>query len=293
MTIASPLPLRFTIGARTLFAVRRRLVRVGYNLDDVLRAEALRLPPLDGDGYLVTSLPERHLAATAVALPGSAMMVRQRYSRRYADLAGGFDAYFAAMSSNARSALKRKAKKLDGAATIAVRSYRSADEIAVFHALALPLSRKTYQDRLLGAGLPADPAEMLRLAAADRARAWLLFADGAPIAYLYTPAEGDTLIYAFLGYDPDWAEYSPGVVLQVEAMKTVFAEARFRRFDFTEGDGQHKRQFATGAVDCVDVLLLRPGLANRALVAGLKAFDNAVTLAKRVVPSNFARKLKR
>lgn len=293
MTIAAPWPLRFTIGARTLFAVRRRLVRMGYGLDDALSETPLRLPPIEGDGYLVTSLPEHHIALMQAALPGALMLIRQRYSRRYADLSGDFESYFAGLSSNARSALRRKAKKLAAAAAIEVRGYRTAPEIEVFHALALPLSRRTYQDRLLGAGLPADPGEMLRLAAKDRARAWLLFADGAAIAYLYTPAKGDTLVYAHLGYDPEWAEHSPGAVLQIEAMKAIFAEKRFARFDFTEGDGQHKRQFATGAVACVDLLLLRPSLANRALVAGLKAFDGAVALAKRVVPSSIARKLKR
>lgn len=293
MTIAAPWPLRFTIGARTLFTVRRRLVRIGHELEDALADAPLRLPPLDGDGYLVTSLPERHQAAIKAALPGAILFVRQRYSRRYADLSGDFDGYFAGLSSNARSALKRKARKLAETARVEVRGYRTAEEIAAFHARALPLSRRTYQDRLLGAGLPADPAEMLRRAAEDRARAWLLFAEDLPIAYLYTPAEGDTLIYAYLGYDPAWAQHSPGAVLQFEAMKAIFAERRFARFDFTEGDGQHKRQFSTGAVDCVDLLLLRPSLSNHALVAGLKAFDRAVALAKRMVPANLARKLKR
>lgn len=293
MTIAAPWPLRFTIGARTLFSVRRRLVRVGYDLDDALAEAPRQLPPLDGDGYLVTSLPDRHVEGAKAALPGAIMLIRQHYSRRYADLSGDFDGYFAGMSANARSALRRKAKKLEAAAQIAVIGYRTPEEIMAFHALALPLSRRTYQDRLLGAGLPDDPEEMLRLAVGDSVRAWLLFADGRPIAYLCTPVEGDTLIYAWLGYDPDWAEHSPGAVLQIEAMKAIFAEGCFVRFDFTEGDGQHKRQFATGAVECVDLLLLKPSLTNRALLVGLKAFDGAVALAKRVIPSDFARKLKR
>jgi CelD/BcsL family acetyltransferase involved in cellulose biosynthesis len=72
-------------------------------------------------------------------------------------------------------------------------------------------------------------------------------------------------------------------VLQLEAMQDLFGEARFAAFDFTEGEGQHKRQFATGGVACVDVLLLRPGLVNRAVIAGLARFNGAVALLKRVV----------
>ncbi len=123
---------------------------------------------------------------------------------------------------------------------------------------------------------------MARLAAANNVRAWLLFVEGKPVSYLYAPADGDTLIYAYLGYDPEFAKFFPGAVLQTEAMRQVIEEGRFR-FDFTEGDGQHKRQFATGSVDCVDLLLLRKTVGNRVLLAGLRGFDGAMSLAKRVV----------
>ena len=66
-------------------------------------------------------------------------------------------------------------------------------------------------------------------------------------------------------------------------MQDLFGEGRFAAFDFTEGEGQHKRQFATGGVACVDLLLLRPTVANRAVMAALGGFDGAVALAKRGV----------
>ncbi|MGZ8346377.1 MAG: GNAT family N-acetyltransferase, partial [Allosphingosinicella sp.] len=114
----------------------------------------------------------------------------------------------------------------------------------------------------------------------EQLRGWLLFVEGRPVSYLYAPAEGETLVYAHLGYEPEFAEYSPGTVLQMEAMRQLMAERRFRLFDFTEGEGQHKRQFATDGVDCVDLMLLRPTLANLAIGHGLAGFDAAVALAK-------------
>ena len=71
-------------------------------------------------------------------------------------------------------------------------------------------------------------------------------------------------------------------MLQLEAMRTLFAEGRFARLDFTEGEGQHKRQFATGGVPCADLLLLRPTLANRAAIAALAGFDKTMAGAKRM-----------
>jgi CelD/BcsL family acetyltransferase involved in cellulose biosynthesis len=60
-------------------------------------------------------------------------------------------------------------------------------------------------------------------------------------------------------------------------------EQSFERFDFTEGEGQHKRQFATGSLECVDLLLLRRNASN--LIAGhvLAGFDRAVAIVKRAV----------
>ena len=72
-------------------------------------------------------------------------------------------------------------------------------------------------------------------------------------------------------------------MLQLEAMRGLMDEGRFRLFDFTEGDGQHKRQFGTGALDCVDLLLVRPTIANLLAGHALNGFDGAVALARRAV----------
>ncbi len=288
---ATRLPLRFQVGARTLFAVERQLVRVPLSLDEALAARAPALPPLDrdADGYAITSLPDSQLAT--VATGGLFAFVRQRYTRYFIDLTTGFDAYLATLSANTRSGIKRKAKKLAQASggSLDVRRFRTPSEIEAFHAVARDLSRKTYQAKLLGGGLPEDARfvqAMLALAAADAVRAWLLYVEGQPVAYLYCPIESGTVRYDHVGHDPDFGELSPGSVLQMEAMRDLFDEGCHRRFDFTEGEGQHKRQFATGGVGCVDLLLLRPTVTNRATVAALGAFDRAMARAKQVVATN-------
>lgn len=272
--------LRFQIGARTLASVTRDLARVALSLDDVLAARAPVLPAAGRDGYLVTSLPEAF--ADAVRRDGMVAVVRQRYTRFYADLAIGHDAWLAALSGSARSTLKRKGRKA-AAAGIEVRAYRTPDELAAFYPLARAVSAKTYQERLLDAGLPGDAASVARLqmlAAADGVRGWLLLIGGEPAAYLCCTAQGSALRYDYVGHDPALNDLSPGTVLQAAAMEALFAD-RFARFDFTEGEGQHKRLFSTGGVDCVDVLLLRPTLANRMTLAALTGFDGAMARAKR------------
>lgn len=293
MTAAVSLPLRFRVGARTMFSVRRKLVRIGLSLDEAMAGQGIELPPLPpaADGYFLTSLPERQLASLTTRHGDMIALVRQHYARRYADLSGSFDDYLATFSGKSRSTLRRKVRKfakLSGG-EVDFRTYRTQDEMAEFHDLARRLSAKTYQEKLLDYGLPDDAefvSDMMRAASRDQVRGCLLFADGKPVSYLYAPADGDTLVYAYLGYDPEWSRHSPGTVLLMEALRQIIDENRFRRFDFTEGDGEQKQRFATGKLDCADLLLLRKSFANRALVAALSGFDGIVALAKRLRPAS-------
>src|SRR3546814_15265943 len=55
------LPLKFQVGARTLWSISRRLVRVPLSLADVLEPRVPPLPPLDvaADGILLRSAERR------------------------------------------------------------------------------------------------------------------------------------------------------------------------------------------------------------------------------------------
>jgi CelD/BcsL family acetyltransferase involved in cellulose biosynthesis len=284
----SPVMLPLRVGARTVFTLQRQLVRAAMPLER--RTSLPDLPALSNDahGFFVTGIRADLQRRLEARHPGMKPFVRQRYHRHFASLQDSFEIYFARFSAKGRSTLKRKLRKLSerSGGQLDVRSYAAPDEMAEFHRNARAVSATTYQERLLGAGLPTGEGALARmrdLAAKDAVRAWLLFLDGQPISYLFAPADGDRLIYAYLGYDPAFAELSPGTVLQLEALRLLMEERRFRLFDFTEGDGQHKRQFATGSVECVDLLLLRPTPANLAIGHGLQAFDAVVERSKRAL----------
>ncbi|MCU6453649.1 GNAT family N-acetyltransferase [Sphingomonas sp. A2-49] len=270
----------FRIGARTLLSVRRDLVRVALSLDAALAGHVPPLPPAGGDGYLVTSLPASRLGEVDAA--GRLIAVRQRYMRYHADLTIGHDRWHAGLSRSARATLARKCRRA-AAAGVEIRAYRTPQELGAFHPIAQAVSATTYQARLLDAGWPCDAVSLAglhALAAADGLRAWALLVRGAPAAYLCCTAEGATLRYEHVGHDPAFGALSPGVVLQAAAMRALFKD-RFACLDFTEGEGQHKRLFATASVACADLLVLRPTMSNRVLLAALAAFDGGVAAAKR------------
>ncbi len=282
--VAATVALPFQVGARTLATVSRRLVRLSVPLEQALAGDPLILPglPATADGYFIRALPDAMRAE--LAAPGLRAFVRQSYPRHHARLDQSFDDWFANLSANARSTLRRKRRKLAEASggALDVRQYGRPGDVAEFFAHARAVSADTYQEKLLDAGLPADALPAMRaLAERGEMRGWLLFLDERPIAYLYAPAQGRTLLYAHLGYRAEFGHLSPGGVLQLEAMRMLLEERAFAYFDFTEGDGQHKRQFATASLPSHDLLLVRDTLGNRAALRTLDAFDSSVALAKR------------
>ncbi len=274
----------FTLGSRRLLSVPRALATWAFSLEDVLAGALPPAPPAGRDGLRVLSAPTEQLDAIAARYPGFIAGGRQDYHRHYIDMGQSFDAYLAQFSGKTRSTLRRKAKRLaDEAGGYTVTQHRTPAELEAFLDAALPLSARTYQARLLDAGLPDSPdarRTMLHAAEADRMRAFLLHAGGQPVAYLSLPVTGATLVYAHLGYDPAWARLSVGTVLQMDALERLFAETRYRWFDFTEGDGAHKAMFGTHWAACSSLMLLEPTLTNRSLLGLRGAFDAGVSGAK-------------
>ena len=296
--------IAFTVGARRLFAVERRLEPMAFSLEDALAGTMPVEPTLTdkADGVRVLSAPLAMADEIEATFPNHIAGAREEYRRHYILMNGSFEDYLARFSGKTRSTLKRKAKKFAAAdgGKLDVRAYSTDDEIARFLELALPLSGKTYQARLLDAGLPDTEAArtaMLAEADAGRMRCFLLFLGDEPVAYLSLPVDGHTLVYAHLGYDPAHAHLSPGTVLQMEALRRLFAEGCFRFFDFTEGEGAHKALFGTHSIACCSFLLLRETLANRVLLGARDGFDAAVAQIKMLTQSGgslgVARKLLR
>jgi CelD/BcsL family acetyltransferase involved in cellulose biosynthesis len=280
-------PFRFTLGELRLFAPTLPLAVVELEPGATLPRTWRDLAPLgDADGYLIRGLP----IETAPGLDDGNWYVRtlRTYPRHLVDLTTGYDAYMAKFSAKTRSTLKRKLRKFKdlSGGTLHWERFRTKDELAAFLPRARELSAKTYQERLLDAGLPQDAtfaAQVNDLAERGAVYAYLLHLNGRPVAYLYLPVEQGRVIYAYLGYDPEVAEHSPGTVLQLLAMEHLFAEPGLTVFDFTEGAGQHKQLFATHAIECADIVLLKPTAPALSLVRTHAAFTRAETALSAVL----------
>jgi len=184
------------------------------------------------------------------------------------------------LSRHHRHEIQRKLRRYLQASGEAIefRRYSTPQEARKFYALARPLSAKTYQDRLLARGLPdadAFRAELDEHAARGTMRGYLLFHREQPIAFGYCTAVGDCLRFAFTGYDPALAAWSPGIVLVHEMVRSLAGEGRFAVLDFGSGEAQYKRLFATASQLCATVFFFQPTLghlikvlAHRCCIAG-------------------------
>lgn len=257
-------PLKVCIGDLTVWSppLDLLLAETAFaNLPETI--DLASLPPLDPEleGYLIRSCPADGESWRIRRMAEHLLYAPRRYQRHWTALEGSFDDYLAKLSGKTRTTLRRKVKKFDQAAGGRdVRVYKTPAEMDIFHKLARDISEKSYQERLMAAGLPTDQGflqEMQVRAADDRVRGYLLFHQGVPVAYTYGPVDDGVVIYDHTGFDPAYRALSPGTVLQFLTLESLFAEGRFRRFDFTEGEGAHKALFGTHSQDCMDLYILR------------------------------------
>ena len=216
-------------------------------------------------------VPDPRAAAPVAVLPGAIRYVPAQYPHHYIDLSGTYGAYLEKFSSKSRWTSARRSP--GSPSSPAARSHWRVflpEDMDEFHRLAFEVSGKTYQARLLSSGLPDLEGFRAELSRCNDARGYVLFHAGKPVAFLFCPARGGNLLYEHVGYDPEYQRRSPGSVLQALALESLFAEGRFRTFDFTEGDGDHKRFFANRSVECADLFYFRKTLRN-VLILGLHA----------------------
>lgn len=258
------IPFNFWIGEWRAFSASRPLLVLEHQADAPHLSLDRHELPAEADGYLLKTLPTP--LDPALAAPGADWISRpmREYPRHLVDLTTGYEAYLASFSAKTRSTFRRKMRKFEDLSGGAIdwREFRTPGEIDAFFPLAREVSAKSYQERLMDAGLPDTDdfrGKARALAEAGAIRAYILFLGGRPVSYLYMPVERGAAIYAYLGYDPGCAQHSPGTVLQLLAMERLFADPGVTLLDFTDGAGHHKELFATRTELCADLLILRRG----------------------------------
>lgn len=282
---AQRVPIKFQLSDWTLFSVSIPLQVRAEKLVDQTPPVTAPQPPTDAltagsQGFMIRGLPITTALPRISRMNGYLCYAPLQYQHCYIDLGQTFDTYQQKFSSKTRSTINRKIKKFVAhcGGTLIWKTYKTPTEMREFFRLARTVSKLTYQERLLDAGIPESEdfiREAEALAAQQSVRAYLLFHGERPVSYLYCPVQEGVLIYAYLGYDPAYMQLSVGTVLQWLAMEQIFAEGGFRYFDFTEGQSEHKRFFATHQQQCANVFMLKKNLRNTVVIYGHWLMDRA------------------
>ena len=271
-----PVPFKFQLSDWTIFSSSVKLqVRMAGPFEES-QSETALTPLIDeladgSQGFLIRGLPIAAKLPTVSQVDNYLCYVPLQYDHCYSDLGISFESYQKKFSSKTRATLNRKIRKYAEhcGGKIGWKTYQKPGEMQDFLRHARTVSKLTYQERLLNSGIP-DTDDFVRqaesLAAEERMRAYILFDGERPVSYLYCPVHEGVLNYSYLGYDPEYLHLSVGTVLQWLAVEQLFAENRFRYFDFTEGQSDHKRFFATNQRQCANVFLIKGTLRNRAVI---------------------------
>ncbi len=269
-------PLKYQLSDRTLFRVSLplayRSVKVGQSVEGATLDTPPSATPLPHtEGFLIRAMPIEGAPSKILRMDGYIRYIPIRYTHSYIDLSLGVEEYQRKFSSKTRSTLRRKIRKYADycGGEIPWRLYTKKKQMREFHRLARRVSALSYQERTLGLGLPESEQFLSRLedlATQNRVVASLLFHEETPVSYLCCLAREDALTYDYQGYDPAYSKQSVGTVLFWLTLERLLQEKRFRIFDFTEGESQHKRLFSTHNIECANVFFLNDNLRNRFLV---------------------------
>ena len=269
--------LSFQLSDKTLLKTNLSMLmcELGLNNPPCDPADISVLPSTDNDkkvdGFIAWGARINDQVKTLQVADGLIVYIPEQYNRFYTRLDQSFDEYKKSFKSKTRSGIQRKVNKFAklGGGEIDFRVYTETEELQEFLTYATQLTQKTYQTKLLDAGLPEDEQyrrQLLEMAAANKVRAFLLFKENRPVSYLLLDAVGDTLVYRYLGYDPEESKTSPGTVLHWLVLQYLTDQDHFKYLDFTEGEGQQKRTFGTESIYCANIYWLNKNIKNLLLV---------------------------
>lgn len=193
---------------------------------------------------------------------------------RRALLPDGVAEFRSRFSQKMRSNLKREANRLAKLfpETVRVQCYASADEMDGMLKDVEAVATRTYQ-RGLGAGFRDTADEVARLrckAEKGWLRVYVLYLADQPCAFWIGTLYRGTLHSDYMGYDPEYREYSPGKYLLVRVLEEFCAqgaEKQVQVVDFGIGDAEYKRILADEEWTDASPCLFAPNLKGVALNA--------------------------
>lgn len=211
------------------------------------------------------------------------------YEHQYIAFPPTYKEYIQGLGSRSKQSVQYSVRRLekDMAGRVAVRKFETPEDSRRFLEDAAAISRKTYQANLLGLGIHADADSLARMRhTAERGwlRSYILYCNDTPAAFILGFQYGGCYYYEDVGYDPAFAKWSVGTVLQVKAIEDIYESPGMpAHFDFSTGEGPHKRRFGNLRRPEVNLLVFRRTLRNRFVTFVYRLMDGTSVVITRLL----------
>ncbi|HWG36512.1 MAG TPA: GNAT family N-acetyltransferase [Terriglobales bacterium] len=189
-----------------------------------------------------------------------------------------FEEYAGKFTSKTRKNRNREVRILEQRGAVELACFRRPDQVDAFLQEAGAISGRSYQHRMLRAGLrqPIHLRERLRTAAAQGwLRSYVLRCGGATCSYLLGYQFRGRYYYSKVGYDPAWTGLCAGTVLQWLVLQDLYGSDTPAVFDFG-GLGPQMRYFGNRSFMESNVYYFRAG-AYSLLVRGSHAAARGIS----------------
>lgn len=174
--------------------------------------------------------------------------------------------YWKKFSKKTREGFRAKVRKLDHEFL----KFTAHDQVPAFLQMAHEISKTSWQTKRMGlriANTPESERFWKILARIGAFRSYVLRHAGRPIAFMVGRQWNGRFYYEEAGYDVEFSRQSPGTVLQIRVLEDLISRDTPRLFDFSFGDGDHKRLFGNRQTNNAAILVLPRTWKNSAGVA--------------------------
>ncbi len=277
-------------GPFRLFAARRALLPLAHvqsmttaltpcPLPSVSRrpavAEAEQFLDQLGVPLVLRSVPLDHPVTQALLKASPRVHVLKSWQRAALDLSGDFDSWMMEnFDHKRRKELKRLKARLSEQGTLVLDDLSRDGDLAEHIKAFLEVEASGWKGRrgtaILNSRTAAQglAAGLAAMHAQGKVRFWTLRLDGKPLASLFALVDGGEATLGKIGYDQDYAKFSPGVLLVLEATRLMFAEPGLRLADSNAiPDHPMIDRIWRDRITCMDVVIAGPGVSSAAFAA--------------------------
>jgi CelD/BcsL family acetyltransferase involved in cellulose biosynthesis len=288
--------LRLRLGEVTIVRLPFRALQlygaaiVGENTDVAWACTALSEIRLPYDGLTLEEIPTSSALWRELKGDNKKFLVfeRSRAPHYVIDLPSNYAHYFQQLSGKTRTNIRRGEKELEARlGHWEVRKFTASEHVHGMLQLVEAIATKTFHYHLLGQDLTTSNEQLDRNLTIYAQQGWLrgyvLLGNNRPVAYVLGYLVNGCYQYELIGYDPEFAHASPGIVLLAQVVEDLISTAAANLLDFGAGDASYKRLFGNRSYEDGALLVSRrtPYASSAAIAERL--FANASRLGASVL----------